>query len=296
MTEHNTLRSGRMAEALLRLFSKSWPRRVRLREIVRMLGPMAGQTFLDLTNDPAMSYCLRQADALSGGRWQTACLTERDVALTRELVGEGVSLLEGDRLPYDDGSFDAVIVCDLFETVADDERLVAECHRILKPSGRMIVNVSLFRRWSLMRALWSLFCRTDPERPFVRRGYSESELFAVLKNGFDMQERRAYAKFFTELLRLFCNVMTGPRADRPDPRDEQSLRRLSRVIAFYSAVYPFFLLGVGLDALLIFSRGYFLVARAKRRMWVPRRTPFLRDGRSIAEAALGSKIGTAAEF
>ena len=39
-----------------------------------------------------------------------------------------------------------------------------------------------------------------------------------------------------------------------------------------------------------------MVLRAKRRMmWVPRVTPRLRDGRSIAEAALRSKIGTAAQ-
>ena len=50
-----------------------------------------------------------------------------------------------------------------------------------------------------------------------------------------------------------------------------------------------------LNAVFFFLPDHHMVLRAKRRMmWVPRVTPRLRDGRSIAEAALGSKIGTAA--
>ena len=39
-----------------------------------------------------------------------------------------------------------------------------------------------------------------------------------------------------------------------------------------------------------------LIVRAQKRQLLPRRTPVLADGRSIAEAALGGKIGTAAPF
>jgi hypothetical protein len=54
-------------------------------------------------------------------------------------------------------------------------------------------------------------------------------------------------------------------------------------------MYPLFGLAYQLDFLLFFSRGNYLIANAKRRAWLPRKTPVLSDGRSITEAVL-SKI------
>ena len=71
---------------------------------------------------------------------------------------------------------------------------------------------------------------------------------------------------------------------------------MNKMFRFYSMLYPFFWLAAQLDKLLFFTKGYCLIGRARRRQWRPRRTPVLADGRSIAEAALGGKIGTAAPF
>ena len=72
-------------------------------------------------------------------------------------------------------------------------------------------------------------------------------------------------------------------------------RRLKRAAAVYAAFTPIFWLAGILDVIFFFLPEHHMVLRAKRRMmWVPRVTPRLRDGRSIAEAALRSKIGTAA--
>jgi hypothetical protein len=57
-----------------------------------------------------------------------------------------------------------------------------------------------------------------------------------------------------------------------------------------------FWIAAQLDLLLFFTRGYHLVAIAQRKIWRPRRTPVLKDGRSIADATLNTRIGSAAPF
>ena len=42
-------------------------------------------------------------------------------------------------LPFADASFDAVLSSDVFEHVQDVERTLRECHRVLRPGGRMFV-------------------------------------------------------------------------------------------------------------------------------------------------------------
>ena len=42
-------------------------------------------------------------------------------------------------LPFEDAMFDAILTYEVFEHVRDPERALAECHRILKPGGRMFV-------------------------------------------------------------------------------------------------------------------------------------------------------------
>jgi len=43
----------------------------------------------------------------------------------------------GERLPFRDRSFDAVLSFDVFEHVQSPAEVLAECHRILKPGGRL---------------------------------------------------------------------------------------------------------------------------------------------------------------
>jgi SAM-dependent methyltransferase len=45
----------------------------------------------------------------------------------------------GERLPYDDGTFDAVLSYDVFEHVRDVKQTLLECRRVLKPGGRLFV-------------------------------------------------------------------------------------------------------------------------------------------------------------
>jgi len=48
---------------------------------------------------------------------------------------------ERDRYPYDDGSFETVLACELIEHLCQDPmHLLLECHRILEDGGRLIVT------------------------------------------------------------------------------------------------------------------------------------------------------------
>lgn len=49
----------------------------------------------------------------------------------------GVDLMQ--RLPYDDGEFDAVVLADVIEHLSSHERAISEAARVLAPGGRLIV-------------------------------------------------------------------------------------------------------------------------------------------------------------
>ncbi len=287
------------AEWHQKLFSRSLAKQAKLRNIAALLGPVRGLNCLDLGGDNGViSYQLRRL----GGTWTSADISEKAVASTRNVVQERVELIRGSELPFPDRTFDAVVIADLLEHVQDDAMLIEECHRILKQSGRLIVNVPHRKRWSVLRPIRKLLGLTDAIHGHVRPGYSQSDLFELLKDGFNVEEVRTYSRFFSEALDTCIRFFVAQFSARkqPDPKgemvDAQDFERLGKLFRLYSLVYPLFWLAAKLDALLFFTQGYSLAARAKWRPWIPRKTPVLRDGRSIAEAALTGKIGTAAPF
>jgi hypothetical protein len=55
---------------------------------------------------------------------------------------------------------------------------------------------------------------------------------------------------------------------------------------FHAAAGVFYWIAFQLDALLLMTRGYRMIAVARRRDWRSREAPILSDGRSISEAVL----------
>lgn len=62
-------------------------------------------------------------------------------------VGAAGSVLHGDArdMPFEDNSFDRVIASEILEHVHEDEKVMAEIFRVVKPGG--LVAVSVPRRW-----------------------------------------------------------------------------------------------------------------------------------------------------
>jgi len=86
----------------------------------------------------------------------------------------GFKVLEADaqELPLPNNSFDLVLVMDLLEHVENDEKVISEIHRVLKPSGFCIVTVPAFN------LMWS---PSDKTLKHYRR-YSKNKLKKLVKN------------------------------------------------------------------------------------------------------------------
>ena len=123
-----------------------------------------------------------------------------------------------------------------------------------------------------------------------------------MKDGFDTEEVLTWSRFFVEIVETKSQMfvaLAGGGGDRLSGQvgdDERMLMSFRRILNIYSLFYPFGLLAHLLDKLLIFHRGHRMAFRARRRPWKPRVTPTLTDGRSIADATINTKIGTAGPF
>jgi len=285
----------------LRLFGRSLAGQLKLRAIAGLLGgSMEGRRGLDIGGHGGVfGHHLRRL----GGEWRSLELDEGSAAASSVVLGECGRVGADGKLPFADASFDVVVAIDVLERVVDETAFIAECHRVLKPKGWLVFTVPLIKPWGWLPPLRRVLGLTDERYGRLRPGYTESRLFELLKDGFDVQDARTFSRFFVELVDTLGRfVLRRVNRDRAASdfagmlSDEQDFRKIEKAFRVYSFLYPVFWLAAQLDGLLFFTRGYYLAARGKRRQWIPRRTPVLADGRSIAEAALGGKIGTAAPF
>jgi len=61
-----------------------------------------------------------------------------------------VQVAEVEELPFEDNSFDVITAIGVFEYLDKDDKALAEIYRVLKPSGRAVIECRnvLFKRWS----------------------------------------------------------------------------------------------------------------------------------------------------
>lgn len=268
------------AQRVSNIFRRSLPARVKLGEIVRSIEPEADSQCLTVSiGEVLLSYHLHRRD----GKWSALAYGDEAAERFKDLLGNQIKASKGMKMPFKDKTFDFVIVIDAFERVEDVESLIIECHRVLKPTGRLVAVVPNAKSWSVVRPLQALMGVNEERRGWVRSGYTEQQLFRELKDGFDVFRMQTFSRFFVEFLDGIRLRLVNSLGVREEEGHEGVLR-------YYSILYPLFWIGHQLDTLLFFTRGHYLVATAKRRAWLPRKTPVLSDGRSITEAVL-SRIG-----
>ena len=88
---------------------------------------------------------LKDVAAVAGGMIAADEITEDQWA--------GVANGDALDLPFADGSFDRVIISEVLEHIWDDERVLAEVARVLRPGGRLAATVPT--RWP-ERVSWAL--------------------------------------------------------------------------------------------------------------------------------------------
>jgi 2-polyprenyl-6-hydroxyphenyl methylase/3-demethylubiquinone-9 3-methyltransferase len=100
----------------------------------------------------------------------------------------------GDLLPFRDSSFDAVVSADFLEHVTSLETVIAECARVLKPSGLFLydtINRTLRARvvaiWLFERVMRLIPKNTHDPRLFIKPGELHE---AMARNGISNCETR----------------------------------------------------------------------------------------------------------
>lgn len=282
-----------------KLFKRSVRRQMRLRKIKQFVGNTTGQHCLEITaGDGIISAQLRE----SGGTWTSLVQhAEAQTALSYFVNGD-INVLQGAKIAEPDGKFDTVVIVDALERLRDDYAFIRECHRVLKSDGRLVVNAARKMVCLGVCPLRSALGMSWRSKGLERPGYTSGEFFEVLKDGFDVPETDSYATCCVEMPGLLCeaaaNKLTGGPYNMPgENTGTEQFYHYTKLNVFAALVYPLMWLLTRMEeSLLIFMPGHNMVAKTKRRVWRARRQPVLIDGRSIAEAAINTKIGTAAPF
>jgi len=285
-----------------KLFSRSIRRRVRLRKIQEMLGVTSSQTCLEITaGDGIISARLHE----NGGDWTTLVTGPEAQTPLEYFLDEEVGVLQGSTIDAPDQSYDAVILIDALDRIRDDYAFIKECHRVLRPDGRLVISTARKMLFCFggcpLRSLLGLSWKArDLERP----GYTSHEFFDVLKDGFDVPETVSYSSCCVEMPGLLCEaiankLLRGPYTLPGEQTGTEEFYHYTKLYALGSLVYPLMWLLSKLDELLLFVLpGHNIAAKTKRRVWRERRTPFLLDGRSIAgeDRARGARYNSALRF
>ena len=85
------------------------------------------------------------------------------VAAARSRGLEALQVEPGRRLPFEDGSFDGVVLKDVLEHVGDPVALVSDVQRVLRPGGRVFASSPDAQRW-----VWDDYTH---RRPFTRKSF-----------------------------------------------------------------------------------------------------------------------------
>jgi SAM-dependent methyltransferase len=257
-------------EWALAIFNRSVLKQAKLRQILDHLDDPTGKTSLDIGADNGViSYLLRRR----GGEWHSADLNERAVTSIRQLVGTNVHRIDGGRTAFEDGFFDQVVVVDFLEHIPDDRSFARELARILRPGGRLIINVPHLKPGSRLIQFRHAIGLTDAWHGHLRPGYSVEGLRQLLGPAFLIEKATTYSRAFSELVDTGLNGLylrmqrkEGEQAgsSKGTVITDADLRRHRKQFVLLSVLYPLIWSFAKLDALLWFRPGYKLILSARR--------------------------------
>ena len=277
-----------------KLFARSIRRRRKLDRIGELAGKTVNMQCLEISaGDGIISAHLRSL----GGSWKTAVATKGAADSLAYAHKDPVTLIDHGLLPYENGQFDRVVIVDALKGIHKDYDFIHECHRVLKNDGWVIISESRRIPFSLV-ALFQRVLKVSPMAKGQRRnGYTVAELFNILKDGFDVPETITYSNGLLESASAVGEfIQTRLLQDYywlvKKHIEKDLLYRYRRLHGLAGTAYPLLWFLSHFE----FLPGHQLLVKSRRRHWRPRLQPKLIDGRSIAEATINTKIGTAAPF
>jgi SAM-dependent methyltransferase len=252
------------------LFNRSVLKQAKFRQILAHLDDPSGKINLDIGADNGViSYLLRQR----GGEWHSADLDERAVMSIRRLVGSNVHQIDGGLTPFQNAAFDQVVILDFLEHIRDDHHFVQELGRILRPGGRVIINVPHTKPRSLLNRFRHAIGLTDEWHGHLRPGYTAESLRELLGPQFMVERVTTYSRAFSELVDTLVNGLYELLKRRPQGETvsrkgtvitQSDLRKHRKEFLLLSALYPLLWSIAKLDRLLWFQSGYKLIVQASR--------------------------------
>lgn len=277
-----------------KLFKSSVRRTRKLGKIESLVGNTSGLQCLEVSSgDGMISAHLRSL----GGSWKTVVSSKSAADSVGYGINEKIVRSENGELPFDNHAFDMVVIVDALKGIAADHDFIRECHRVLKSDGWVVINEECRRPVSIVALLHRLFGVSPVAKGQKRNGYTNHELYNILKDGFDVPETLLYSNGLLESAATIGDAIQ--KLIIPDSywmirekAGQEELYRYRRLHTLASIARPLF----WILSLLDFLPGHKLLVKSRRRPWRPRLQPKLIDGRSIAEAAINTKIGTAAPF
>lgn len=253
------------------LFSKSVLKQEKWRRIKDLLPELAGKTCLDIGADNGViSLLLREL----GGTWKSADLDPVTVQSIRSLVGEEVYRISGDSTPFEDQTFDLVVIVDFLEHTHTDRAFVDDLKRILKPGGLLIVNVPHLNPYSMLNRFRKMIGLTDEKHGHVRPGYTEAGLSGLLGDAFKVDAVRIYSKTFSESIDTALNFLYEILQKKKNRNTQTAkgtvvtgddLANYKKQFRLLSLLYPVLWLVAKLDWVLFWLCGYKMILSARHK-------------------------------
>jgi ubiquinone/menaquinone biosynthesis C-methylase UbiE len=187
--DHDAFVAARFDESEARFKGEVAPDDVRLRAVVASLGPLEGRRVLDLgCGKGRFAAHLTRLGAVVVGLDLSASMLARAIGLDRVRAS-------AKRLPFADGTFDAVVAIEVIEHVGAVGAVLDEARRVLKAGGRLAIvdkNVGaldarrpwlpsvVLKRIDERRGLWMY----PPGGPVVERWFRPRALKKRLERDF----------------------------------------------------------------------------------------------------------------
>ncbi|CAN5703670.1 hypothetical protein BH23GEM11_BH23GEM11_17010 [soil metagenome] len=259
----------------LEVFDHSLKKRLKLDLLLRMAGDLDGRSCLLVTcgdNPGALNWHFRAA----GGTWNWAEMEADRIPAMQGLLDEILHHASPEELPFEDETFDLVVLIDVHEHLDQVAALNREIRRVLVPGGQAIVTTpSGDTRLPLARLKRGLGMTPEIYGHKVQ-GYTLEELESMMREVFLVPDGRgAYSRFFTEGIELALNFayvkVLGRSPDGGDPPEGEiapssadKLENVGGAWKLYRRVFPL-LSGISrLDGLLPGSGGYAVAVSARK--------------------------------